>query len=388
MMRTTVLLLIIAGGIWWGYSRWVSGDVQDTAPTNTTDVSAGVQQPVSPQQNTPPTPIAGSPERNEINSLRKQLSADPDDGTRIQLASALLATGEVEDRGEALGILGSIEKSSSELSATARVLLLREADEPQRSRYAQKIHELGKNSPGYGESCFIIAEQIGFEDDASAVQCWKLLSEAYNSSDENSWRQPIRMRLRDLVDHWVLSRRPFSMCSVATVVTGDSLHVIAKQNKISVDSLRLLNNVRGNTIHPGQNLKFLGGQIHAEVDKSDYWIDVFIDGNWLLGYPIGHGKENCTPTGEFTVNILQKNPMWQPRDGRPPIEYGKEGNPLGDRWIGFKDGTHHFGLGIHGTAEPESIGSQASEGCIRLRNQDVVQIYPWFHRGTRVIVRN
>ena len=128
-------------------------------------------------------------------------------------------------------------------------------------------------------------------------------------------------------------------------------------------------------------------QSHAEVDKSDYWLDVFLDGNWLLGFPVGHGKENCTPTGEFVVGILQKNPMWQPRDGRPKKEYGEEGNPLGDRWIGFKDGLHS-GLGIHGTAEPESIGSQASEGCIRLRNEDVIQVYPWLTPRSKVFIRN
>ncbi|MEE2883959.1 MAG: L,D-transpeptidase family protein [Planctomycetota bacterium] len=386
-MRTTILFLIIGCGIWWGYNSWVAGESDDTTTTEVTNAAAGSQEPIAPESVNQPDNPETALQQYEIQSLRKQLAADPDDGTRILLANALLATGEASKRGEALGILGSMEKSDRELSGTARAVLMRESDGQQRSAFAHKIIENGSQSPGYGESCFLVAEEVGFLDDSSAARSWKLLSAAYNSSDENSWRQPIRMRLRDLVEQWVLSHRSFSMCNGATVVSGDSLHKIAKQNRISVDSLRLLNNVRGNTIHPGQKLKFLGGQVHAEIDKSDFWIDVFIDGYWLLGYPIGHGKNNCTPSGEFSVDILQKKPMWQPRDGRAPIEYGQEGNPLGERWIGFKDGAQHFGLGIHGTADPESIGSQASEGCIRLRNEDVVQIYPWMNSGAKVYVR-
>lgn len=392
-MRTVILLLIIGGGVWWGYTRWFAGDLAASSSTTaTTGASAESPEPVTPEP-VAPEPVdndvteQATPQQFEIQSLRSQLDTDPDDGTRIRLAQALLASGVADDRGQALGLLGSLEKSNSELAQTARAILMRESDGQQQSHFAHKILSAGPDSPGYGESCYLVADELGYGDDTSAVKSWKLLSDAYNSSDENSWRQPIRMRLRDLVEQWVLSPRPFTLCSSATVVSGDSLHRIAKQNRVSVDSLRLLNNIRGDVIHPGQKFKLLTGEVHAVVDKSDYWIDVFIDGMWLLGYPIGHGKDNCTPIGDFVVDILQKQPMWQPRDGRSPVAYGEEGNPLGERWIGFKDGAH-TGLGIHGTSDPESIGFQGSEGCIRLKNEDVVNVYPWMRSGTKIHVRD
>ncbi|HIC23164.1 MAG: hypothetical protein COB10_09395 [Planctomycetota bacterium] len=387
-MRTFILLMIIGCGIWWGYTRWYSSDPAITNPIENSEVSADTPEPVAPEEIDTNGSKVISHQQFEVQSLRSQLATDPDDGTRIRLAQALLATGDADDRGQAIGLLGSLEKSNSELAGTARAILMRESSDHLQSFFAHKILSTGTNSPGYGESCYLVAEEIGIQDDASAVKSWKLLSEAYNSSDENSWRQPIRMRLRDLIEHWVLSHRLFTMCSMATVVSGDSLFKIAKENKVSIDSLRSLNNIRGDTIHPGQKLKFLTGEVYAVVDKSDFWIDIFIDGKWLLGYPVGHGKDNCTPSGVFNVDILQKKPMWQPRDGRTPLEYGEEGNPLGERWIGFEDSATHYGLGIHGTDDPESIGSEVSEGCIRLKNEDVVNVFPWIRMGTKVYVQD
>ena len=53
------------------------------------------------------------------------------------------------------------------------------------------------------------------------------------------------------------------------------------------------------------------------------------------------------------------------------------GNPLGTRWIGLNE----KGYGIHGTDRPGSIGSAASHGCIRLRNEDVEQLFERVRAG-------
>jgi len=403
-MRTVFLLLIIAGGVWWGYTIWFEADLIETDESSTTSEQTNSGSSSTSTENTAdPAPIDPAPidpvdtvlqpdasdiESDQIQQLRSQLQADPDDGTRIRLAQVLLASENPRNVGEALGILHRIEEADVDHSATARVLLLREARGTEQIRIAQQIIPSGPDTAGYGEACLVIADEIGFETDTTAVKCWQLLSDAYSSSDEIEWRSPIRQKLRNLVDFWVISKRPFSMAGFATVISGDSLSRIARNNKVTVDSLRSLNHLKTDVIHPGQKLKFLKGNFSVEIDKSDFWLDMYIDGRWLQGFPVGHGKNNCTPSGDFIVDLVQKKPMWQPRDGRTPIAYGDEGNPLGERWIGFEDTPSHQGLGIHGTSDPETIGSMASEGCIRLRNEDVVEFFPWMRLGTRILIHD
>ena len=398
-MRTVFLLLIIAGGVWWGYSIWFEADLIEMDESSTTSEQTNSGSSSTSTENTAdPAPIdpvdtvlqpdASDIESDQIQQLRSQLQANPDDGTRIRLAQVLLASENPSNVGEALGILHRIEEADVDHSATARVLLLREARGTEEIRIAQQIIASGPDTAGYGEACLVIADEIGFDTDTTAVKCWQLLSDAYASSDEIEWRSPIRQKLRNLVDFWVISKRPFSMAGFATVISGDSLSRIARNNKVTVDSLRSLNHLKTDVIHPGQKLKFLKGIFSVDIDKSDFWLDLYIDGRWLQGFPVGHGKDNCTPSGDFIVDLVQKKPMWQPRDGRPPVAYGAEGNPLGERWIGFEDTPSHQGLGIHGTSDPETIGSMGSEGCIRLRNEDVVEFFPWMRLGTRILIHD
>ncbi|MDE0959735.1 MAG: L,D-transpeptidase family protein [Planctomycetota bacterium] len=399
MRRGFILLIVIAAG-WWGITRWYSVDrgYESTSTPSTTETTedstvanGGDASPEDPNSDRPSTAkdVGYQGIHAElIEQLRGQLDVDAHEGTRIRLAQTLLASEHPRFIGEAFGILNQIEKSGGELSATARALLLRQTTGTDQIRIAQQVVSEGSKVAGYGLACLVMADSIGFETNATAVKSWEYLSDAYSSSDEIEWRAPIRQKLRDLVDFWVLSRRPFSEAGIATVVNGDSLSAISKRCNVSVDSLRFLNQLKSDVIHPGQKLKFLSGTITVDIDKSDYWLDVFLDGRWIQGFPIGHGKDDCTPVGAFKVDLVQKEPMWQPRDGRAPIAYGVKGNPLGERWIGFEDKPSIAGIGIHGTSEPESIGSMESEGCIRLRNDDVVLVYPWMRVGSQVRIRD
>ncbi len=94
-------------------------------------------------------------------------------------------------------------------------------------------------------------------------------------------------------------------------------------------------------------------------------------------YPVCVGKPTTpTPTGSFKVIYKAVNPHWL-HDGKiiPP---GPK-NPLGIRWIGIADG-----IGIHGNNQPQSIGTLASAGCIRMYNKDVAELYAQVPVGTPV----
>lgn len=102
-------------------------------------------------------------------------------------------------------------------------------------------------------------------------------------------------------------------------------------------------------------------------------------------YPVAIGRPGWeTPTGEYKVISLRQNPTWQhPFTGKliPP---GRS-NPLGPRWIGFWTDGKNF-IGFHGTPNEELIGQPVSHGCVRMKNKDIVALYPLVAIGTPVIV--
>jgi lipoprotein-anchoring transpeptidase ErfK/SrfK len=93
-----------------------------------------------------------------------------------------------------------------------------------------------------------------------------------------------------------------------------------------------------------------------------------------------------TPTGQFSVVDMQRNPWWRPPDspwakGLKPIPPGP-GNPLGTRWMGLSAP----GVGMHGTPDDASIGYSASHGCIRMHIPDAEWLFQHVQLGTQVII--
>jgi lipoprotein-anchoring transpeptidase ErfK/SrfK len=86
-----------------------------------------------------------------------------------------------------------------------------------------------------------------------------------------------------------------------------------------------------------------------------------------------------SPSGEFQIAERLENPTYY--SPGVVIEPGA-GNPLGTRWMSL----NIKGFGIHGTNSPDSIGHNASHGCIRLRNRDVEELFVRLKVGDRVSV--
>lgn len=105
------------------------------------------------------------------------------------------------------------------------------------------------------------------------------------------------------------------------------------------------------------------------VDLSDRHL-YLLDGNTVVrGYPIGIGTMlTGTPTGDYVIVNKQDNP----------------GGPFGAFWMGLSK--PHYG--IHGTNDPSSIGHQVSHGCIRMYNEDVLELSSQVPIGTRVTIRD
>lgn len=111
----------------------------------------------------------------------------------------------------------------------------------------------------------------------------------------------------------------------------------------------------------------------------------------LLVLPIGCGmsfgnkmskNDNKTPEGIFKICSIENSSKWihdfQDGNGKRKGAYG--------RWF-FRLRIPSFtGIGIHGTCFPESIGSRCSEGCIRLRNEDLELLKPFVFVGMECII--
>jgi len=98
----------------------------------------------------------------------------------------------------------------------------------------------------------------------------------------------------------------------------------------------------------------------------------------VKSYNFAVGKPSTpSPVGKWEVVNRMNHPTWYGHG--KPVRPGP-GNPLGTRWIGLSKS----GYGIHGTNEPDSIGKAVSHGCIRMRNQDVEELFALVEPGMTV----
>jgi len=134
-------------------------------------------------------------------------------------------------------------------------------------------------------------------------------------------------------------------------------------------------------IHPGQ--KFL----------------YFVTGpNKAIRYGISVGKSGFEWAGEAVVSETKNWPTWTPPkemiERKPELEKWKDGqpggptNPLGARAIYLLSGGRDYGYRIHGTPDWWSIGKNASSGCIRMIQQDVIDLNKRVAKGANVLVLN
>jgi lipoprotein-anchoring transpeptidase ErfK/SrfK len=108
-----------------------------------------------------------------------------------------------------------------------------------------------------------------------------------------------------------------------------------------------------------------------------------------LRYGVGVGRPGFEWKGGQTITMKQEWPDWRPpadmlkrRPDLPRFMPGGEENPLGARAMYLGSSIYR----IHGSNEPESIGHAVSSGCIRMLNEDVVDLYKRVKVGTKVVV--
>lgn len=131
------------------------------------------------------------------------------------------------------------------------------------------------------------------------------------------------------------------------------------------------------------------GQNYIVVSKKDFMLYVMGGkGDTLCAMPCGIGTnkgnkvrrgDRRTPEGTFTISMIQRASTWthdfHDGAGRRKGAYGP--------WFFRLRVPRFYGIGIHGTCFPNSIGTRCSEGCIRLRNDDIVKLRRYVRKGMR-----
>ncbi len=209
--------------------------------------------------------------------------------------------------------------------------------------------------------------------------------EAHNALSKLYWKQPdVRPVLQQRIESTAAQifddpHRHFG--APYLVEPGDTLESIGEKHNLPWPYLGQLNRIHPSELQAGQELKVMRGPFSAVVDLSRFELTIHAHGYFVDRYDVGTGTANKTPVGEFAVSEKIDNPTWYNPDGGQ-IDKDDPRNPLGEYWIGLGDE-----IGIHGTIDPQSIGSARSRGCIHMRNDDIAEVFGMLGHDSVVLIR-
>ena len=159
------------------------------------------------------------------------------------------------------------------------------------------------------------------------------------------------------------------------VKQGETLSKIARDYRIPLSAIINANpSIDPNQLYVGQRINIPG---FPDPSSIPYRIDISVNGRILQlyknnvlqkTYPIAVGRMLYdTPIGNYIIVNKEPNP----------------GGPFGAMWMSLSK--EHYG--IHGTNDPSSIGKAVSRGCVRMYNQDVLNLASIVPNGTPVSIR-
>jgi len=232
------------------------------------------------------------------------------------------------------------------------------------------------------------AAQLVAED--QLVKARAQYTAALKSTNDPSVRQQIEQKLAPLNIKLLLSPRQMPEKESYLVKSGNSLDRIARKYGTTVELIQKSNMLRNpNRINVGDRLRVFSGKFEIMCSKSRHDIVVTLNGEFFKRYKVGTGRYGKTPEGTFVIREKIKEPPWWRPDGSV-VPYGnKEENILGTRWFSLRatgETEDVRGYGIHGTWSPESVGTASSAGCLRMKNDEVEELFVYIPVGTPVTI--
>lgn len=250
----------------------------------------------------------------------------------------------------------------------------------------------------------LVSQSILLQDQGKLLEARAIINDALQAGAlDHPAAETLKARIRQLNQTIVFApTRRFPddpQQSEYVVQPGDVLVKICRNLDVPAGFIARVNAVQPERIRQGQSLKIIKGPVHAVVSKKHFTMDLYLGAlpgqpgsMYLDTYRVGLGEDGSTPTGLWEVprGAKAQNPSWVNPRTNERFAADDPNNPLGERWIGLTGvsgaAVGAVSYGIHGTIEPESIGKNASMGCIRLLHDDVVALFDMLSEGRSTVL--
>ncbi|MBS3649838.1 L,D-transpeptidase [Pseudaminobacter sp. 19-2017] len=190
-----------------------------------------------------------------------------------------------------------------------------------------------------------------------------------------------------------IARRTFLLGLVATSVSGCGYPLALGSPRVSYTVRRTVD-PRYRRTRVAYKTDESPGTIVVNTEER-YLYAVEPDG-WATRYGVGVGEQGLTLKGVAKIGNKAEWPSWRPTESmmrRKPrlVQYadgvpGGPENPLGARALYLYQGGRDTMFRLHGTNEPWTIGTAVSSGCVRLTNEDIIDLYDRTPVGTKVVL--
>lgn len=225
------------------------------------------------------------------------------------------------------------------------------------------------------------------------IEARKMLYELYDPRTQN---EEVLEKIEELLGKVNIeifnSDIPSPEKKLYTIEKGDVLVKIANKFNTTVESIQRANKINSGShvIFPGKTLCIYEANWKIVVSKSKFTLKLFDGDRLFKTYKVGIGKQGRTPSGEFIISAKQKDPIWY-NEGNA-IPFGSPENILGTRWMALTPSgatdKNLKGYGIHGTWDNDSIGSASSNGCVRMKNEDIEELFSIIPQKITVIIED
>lgn len=246
------------------------------------------------------------------------------------------------------------------------------------SELERLISQSPQNSKSLGGAYLLLGEAYGQK--GMIAQARDAYQTAVKLTPDISSISDIQKKLGELNIQILFSPIVTSKDTLYEVQPGDTLYKIAKRFNTTVELIKRQNSLTTDTIRANSKLKLTNQRFNIIIDKSQSTLSLLSGDEVVKTYTVSTGENNTTPIGTFQIVNRIIDPVWYTQGAIVPSDSPK--NILGSRWMGFSIP----GYGIHGTIQPESVGTQATKGCIRMLNQDVEELFTIIPTGTEVTI--